>query len=123
MSSAVYNIAFDCADPYRLARFWSGVTGHPLHEDDAPGDPVAVIALPTGIHLYFETVPEPKTVKNRVHVCLRPDLPRDAEVDRLLALGATMVADRREPDGSGWAVLGDPEGNEFCVLKHLTTEQ
>jgi predicted enzyme related to lactoylglutathione lyase len=38
-------------------------------------------------------------------------------VERLLGLGATLVADRREPDGSGWAVLADPEGNEFCVLR------
>ncbi len=38
-------------------------------------------------------------------------------MERLLALGATLVADLREPDGSGWAVLADPEGNEFCVLR------
>jgi predicted enzyme related to lactoylglutathione lyase len=42
---------------------------------------------------------------------------RDVEVDRLLDMGATMVADRRKPDGRGWAVLADPEGNEFCVLR------
>jgi predicted enzyme related to lactoylglutathione lyase len=40
---------------------------------------------------------------------------RDEEVTRLLGLGATLVADRRQPDGTGWAVLADPEGNEFCV--------
>ncbi|KDN87655.1 glyoxalase [Kitasatospora cheerisanensis KCTC 2395] len=67
--------------------------------------------------LYFNQVPEPKAVKNRVHLCLRPETARDGEVDRLLALGAVLVADRRNADGTGWAVLADPEGNEFCVLR------
>ncbi|MER7348546.1 VOC family protein [Streptomyces aurantiacus] len=78
---------------------------------------VAVIPLPTGLHLYFENVSEPKTVKNRVHVCLQPDGPRDAEVERLRAAGAVVLADRRKPDGTGWVVFTDPEGNEFCVLR------
>lgn len=59
---------------------------------------------------------QPKTVKNRVHLDLEPrDRSRDEEVERVLALGATLVDDRRNPDGTGWAVLADPEGNEFCV--------
>ncbi|MER5212124.1 VOC family protein [Streptomyces sp. NPDC002838] len=62
-------------------------------------------------------VPEAKTIKNRIHLCLRPETSRDQEVDRLLGLGATFVADHRNPDGSGWAILADPEGNEFCVLR------
>ena len=62
-------------------------------------------------------MPEPKTVKNRVHVCLEPDTRRDDEVERLLGLGATLVSDMRRPDGTGWAVLADPVGNEFCVLR------
>nr|WP_324617267.1 VOC family protein [Streptomyces bicolor] len=61
-------------------------------------------------------VPEPKAGKNRLHLCLRPDTSRDAEVERLLTLGASLVADHRRPDGWGWVVLADPEGNEFCVL-------
>jgi len=53
-----------------------------------------------------------------VHLDLRPtDRTREEEVERLLALGATQVADRRTPDGFGWVVLADPEGNEFCVLR------
>jgi predicted enzyme related to lactoylglutathione lyase len=115
--SAVLNIAFDCADPYRLAQFWSVVTGHPLSDEDNPGDPEASVPLPNGTRLWFNRVPEPKAVKNRIHVCLQPDVLRDAEVERLLTAGATMVADRRRPDRSGWAVLADPEGNEFCVLR------
>lgn len=55
--------------------------------------------------------------KNRLHLCLRPETTREAEVTRLLALGATRLADHRNPDGSEWAVLTDPEGNEFCVLR------
>lgn len=73
--------------------------------------------LPEGPLLYFNQVPEPKTVKNRLHLCLRPTTSREEEVERLLRLGATLVTDRREPDGAGWAVLADPEGNEFCVLR------
>ncbi|MDQ3733323.1 MAG: VOC family protein, partial [Actinomycetota bacterium] len=54
--------------------------------------------------------------KNRLHLDLRPtDRTRDEEVARLLALGASLIDDRRRPDGTGWAVLADPEGNEFCV--------
>jgi predicted enzyme related to lactoylglutathione lyase len=45
------------------------------------------------------------------------DRTRDEEVERLLGIGATLVADHRRPDGQGWVVLADPEGNEFCVLR------
>ncbi|MFG1832856.1 VOC family protein [Micromonospora chersina] len=117
MGTAIRNVAFDCADPYELAQFWSGVFDCPADPEFEPGDEELVIEPPDGSRLYFQRVPEPKTVKNRVHICLQPDVPRDREVERVLALGATVVADRREPDGSGWVVLADPEGNEFCVLR------
>lgn len=117
MRSTLFNVAFDCADAYELAQFWSKVVGHPVNDDDLPGESTAAIALPTGLHLYFAEVPEPKTQKNRVHVCLQPDSTRDAEVERLLAVGATVAADRRNADGTGWVVFTDPEGNEFCVLR------
>ncbi|MFF6952682.1 VOC family protein [Streptomyces iakyrus] len=117
MVSLVQNVAIDCADAYGLARFWSRVTGRPLHPEDRPGDRETQVMLAEGPVLYFNQVPEPKTVKNRIHLCLRPETSRDQEVDRLLGLGATFVADHRNPDGSGWAVLADPEGNEFCVLR------
>jgi predicted enzyme related to lactoylglutathione lyase len=55
-----------------------------------------------------------------MHLCLQPDIPRDQEVDRLVGLGATVVADRRNSaTGGGWVVMGDPEGNEFCVLRSV----
>ncbi|MFB6892467.1 VOC family protein [Kitasatospora sp. NPDC056327] len=117
MVSVLQNVAVDCADAYGLARFWSAVTGRPPHPDDRPGDPEVRVMLAEGPVLYFNQVPEAKAVKNRLHLCLRPETSRDEEVERLLDLGATLVADRREPDGSGWAVLADPEGNEFCVLR------
>ncbi|SEO49625.1 VOC family protein [Actinacidiphila rubida] len=117
MVSVLQNVAIDCADAYELARFWAAVTGRPLHPEDRPGDREVQVMLAEGPVLHFNQVPEPKTVKNRVHLCLRPETSRDEEVDRLLALGATLVADRRAPDGTGWAVLADPEGNEFCVLR------
>lgn len=61
-------------------------------------------------------LPESKTLKNRVHLDVQPtDGTRDEEVERLISIGASMVADHRQPDGSGFVVLADPEGNEFCV--------
>lgn len=117
MVSVVQNVAIDCADAYALARFWSEVTGCPLHPEVEPGDRETQVMLAEGPLLYFNQVPEPKTIKNRIHLCLRPTTTREEEVERLLKLGATLVTDLREPDGAGWAVLADPEGNEFCVLR------
>ena len=73
--------------------------------------------MDNGVNLYFAQVPEEKAGKNRLYLCLRPSTPRDGEVDRLLGVGATVLHDRRNLDGTGWAVLTDPEGNEFCVLR------
>jgi catechol 2,3-dioxygenase-like lactoylglutathione lyase family enzyme len=113
MTSAIRHTTFDSNDPYALARFWSQVLGRPLHEDDHPGDPEALIE---GAGLLFVTVPEGKKAKNRLHFDLQPqDRTRDEEVTRVLALGATLLDDRRTADGKGWVVLADPEGNEFCV--------
>ncbi|MEU9621185.1 VOC family protein [Streptomyces sp. NPDC087228] len=117
MVSVLQNVAIDCADAYELARFWSSVTGRPLHSDDGPSARETQVLLAEGPVLHFNQVPEGKTIKNRIHLCLRPETSRDQEVDRLLGLGATFVDDHRNPDGSGWAILADPEGNEFCVLR------
>jgi catechol 2,3-dioxygenase-like lactoylglutathione lyase family enzyme len=113
------NITFDCAHPTELARWWTRVTGW---EED-PGNPnlpeddeAALVAPDRSLNLLFVKVPEAKDVKNRVHLDLQAtDSTRDDEVVRLVALGATVVADRRRPDGAGWVVMADPEGNEFCV--------
>ena len=70
-----------------------------------------------GPGLVFVPVPEGKSVKNRLHIDLAPHTSqdRDAEIARLERLGATRV-DVGQPAGVTWTVLGDPEGNEFCVL-------
>jgi len=113
MTSTIRHTTFDSTDAYALASFWSRVLDRPLHEDDHPGDPEALIA---DAGLLFVTVPEGKKAKNRLHFDLQPqDRTRDEEVTRLLALGATLFDDRRTADGKGWVVLADPEGNEFCV--------
>jgi hypothetical protein len=66
--------------------------------------------------LLFVTVPEKKTVKNRIHIDVSPrDRTQEEEVERILALGAKRI-DIGQGDVS-WVVLADPEGNEFCVLK------
>lgn len=119
MTSVVRHITFDCAaphEPYALAEFWGQVLGFPVDPEDAPGDDEVGLAVPAGQPtLLFVRVPETKTLKNRVHLDLQPDQPRDQEVDRIAALGATVVDDRRKPNGRGWMVFADPAGNEFCV--------
>ena len=119
MTSSIATITVDCRDPYRLARFWSEVLGYTDEPDNpnAPDDPEAYLIDARGRHpaLLFVPVPESKSVKNRIHLDLRPAVRRDDEVERIVALGGTLVADHRKEDGSGWAVLADPEGNELCV--------
>ncbi|MFG2403181.1 VOC family protein [Streptomyces brevispora] len=115
MTSHVHHITVDCGDAYQLATFWAEVLGASLSDDDVPGDPEALVEAP-GAALLFISVPEPKSTKNRIHLDIQPqDRTRDEEVERLLALGATLVGDHRRPNGRGWATLSDPEGNEFCV--------
>ena len=118
MTSTVHTVTVDCRDPYALASWWSQVLDLPLAGDDEPGDPEVLIERGAGAGLLFIAVPEPKTGKNRLHLDLRPSgTTRDAEVERVLGLGATELGDLRDPDGTGWVVLADPEGNEFCILR------
>src|SRR5918993_337159 len=102
MSLRVDTVTFDCADPMRVARFWAG----------------ALVRDPSGRTdgLYFQPVPEPKVVKNRMHIDLRPSVSMGAEVKRLHGLGATIVG-RVDVEDSFWTVMQDPEGNELCVLR------
>jgi predicted enzyme related to lactoylglutathione lyase len=108
-------VVVDCADPRAMARFWDGALDWTLHEVT---DDQAVLRSAQGVGPYLEFLrsSDAKTVKNRVHLDLRPYAGDDqaAEVARLRALGATDV-----DLGQGevpWTVLADPEGNEFCVL-------
>ncbi|CAM3486180.1 VOC family protein [Occultella aeris] len=115
-------IVIDCRDAPALARFWAAaLDGYEVRAyDDAEvarlaglgltpeTDPTVAVDGP-GPTLFLQQVPEAKTVKNRVHVDLSAS-DRSAEVVRLVDLGARVVAQQ-----DGWTVLGDPEGNEFCV--------
>jgi predicted enzyme related to lactoylglutathione lyase len=119
LTSVVRHITFDCAEPYEpyeLAEFWARILGCPVDPDDEPGDDEVGLTVPEGQPtLLFVRVPEAKAQKNRVHLDLEPDQSRDQEVERVIALGATVIDDRRRPNGRGWVVFGDPAGNEFCV--------
>lgn len=111
------HLTIDCADPYLLATFWSPMTGWPVSDIDAPGDPEVLVEAPHPLPgLLFVRVQEGKTVKNRVHIDSQPtERYRDAEVERAIQLGATIYEDHRSSDGRGWVTLRDPEGNEFCI--------
>jgi hypothetical protein len=102
----------DAADPVRLGRWWRDALGWVVvgEEDGEYEIRLSPERLPG---LLFVAVAETKSAKNRLHLDFRPE-DRDAEVERLLKLGAVRV-----DVGQGeqtWVVLADPEGNEFCVL-------
>jgi len=116
VSSIIFNITFDCADPRALARFWGQVTGWPVTEELRPGHEESAVGMAGqgSPRLVFVRVPEAKTVKNRVHLDIMPaDRTQDDEISRLTRIGARIVSDRR-PE-FGWVLLADPEGNEFDV--------
>ena len=121
MVCRVSHTTVDCRDAYALSQWWKGVLGY----TDVPGDPnlpgheeCMILDTSSGHRLLFIEVPEGKSGKNRIHLDLAPDdRTRDEEVERVRGLGAQQVADLRRPDGSGWVVFTDPEGNEFCVLR------
>ena len=121
MTAFVSHTSIDCANAYRLSAWWEQVLGYVQDADDPnePGDEECLIySASTGHRLLFIEVPEPKSVKNRIHFDLRPvEGTRDQELERLFSLGATQFEDLRRPDGTGWVVLTDPEGNEFCLLR------
>ncbi len=104
--------SIDARDPGALGDWWREALGWVVVNEDP--DEFEIRSTPDRLPgLLFVSVPERKTIKNRLHLDFRPD-DRDAEVERLLALGA-----RRADVGQGeqpWVVLADPEGNEFCVL-------
>ena len=119
MSARIRHVAIDCADPHALALFWAGVTGfeEDPEEPNRPGDDAAWLGDPvSGLGIILQRTDAPRTGRNRLHLDLAPDdRTRDEEVERVIGLGAALAADRRNDDGSGWVVLADPEGNEFCV--------
>ncbi len=121
MPSRIAVLAVDAVQPRVIADFWCAVLGWRVVEEDAS---VVSIAPADGGWPTIDVlaVPEPKTVKNRLHLDLRADgVPTAQELDRLLALGARRVDVGQGPDVS-WVVLGDPEGNEFCLLSRSVQE-
>ena len=123
-----YTTVIDCLDVRKQAAWWAeALEWQLIHESDdecviIPGwvDQQVMQETPwerTGPGLVFVTVPEGKTVKNRLHIDLAPHTSQDrnAEIGRLEALGARRV-DVGQADDASWTVLADPEGNEFCVL-------
>lgn len=121
MTLRVGMTTFDTLDARALAGWWARQVDGTVH-DGSDGWFVIVTPAERGAGvLAFQRVPDPTPGKNRVHLDLTsPD--RDAEVARLLDDGATLVA-RHEHDGFVWAVLADPDGNQFCVSQaHGTTE-
>ena len=122
MTSRISHTSFDAINAYTQSLFWSDVLDFVEDPDDPnlPGHEECLITSRDGSELLlFITVPDSKreAVKNRVHLDLRPmDRSREEEVERVVGLGATFLADFRRPDGSGWITLADPEGNEFCIL-------
>jgi predicted enzyme related to lactoylglutathione lyase len=120
MAVRLHHIVVDAHDLPRLARFWAQVLGWRIlseREREVVIGPDETAA----IGMCFMPVPDAKTVKNRVHLDLTtgPD-DRDAEIERLLQLGARRV-DIGQIGDESWIVLADPEGNEFCVVRPKTT--
>jgi catechol 2,3-dioxygenase-like lactoylglutathione lyase family enzyme len=115
MPSSVDGLTIDCRDPRRLATFWTQALGYELKEAT---DDEADIVDPSGRGwpLLFLVVPEGKSMKNRLHLDIRPPRSMAEEVERLEAAGAT-VQRRVDEHGSFWTIMQDPEGNEFCVLR------
>jgi hypothetical protein len=123
MTSFVAHTTVDCHNAYELSEWWKQLLGY-VDLDGDPNLPGHVECLirdeESGHRILFIEVPEPKSVKNRVHFDLRPRTgSRDDEVERVRALGAVEVADLRgeHGPGTGWVVFADPEGNEFCILR------
>jgi hypothetical protein len=135
-----FQITFDCDDPHAVCAFWAETLGYDVDQNEemikqllaegvASDDDVmtldgqlvwadgAACADPEGgrPRMYFQRVPEKRAVKNRVHLDLRvPPAEREAEVSRLIGLGASRLGEGQQGPHS-WIVMADPEGNEFCV--------
>ena len=110
----VIGLVLDCADPERLAAFWAPALGYA--SVGAAGAYVVLVPQQAAApKLLLQHVPEPKTVKNRMHLDIETaDV--EAEAARLEALGAHRLrADMVHEHGTSWIVMADPEGNEFCV--------
>lgn len=140
VSGLSIQVTFDCVDPHTLVRFWAGAfgfvvedhhdlvvqmleLGHAHESDTVEIDGRMAWAIGTGARhpsgtlprLLFQKVPEPKTVKDRIHLDLHiPAGELAAVIDRVIALGGTHLWDGRQGPFA-WSTFADPEGNEFCL--------
>jgi predicted enzyme related to lactoylglutathione lyase len=113
MSNTVYGLSIDAADAEKLAHFWAATLGRDVAEG-ASTEYATLDPAGTSPRLTFHQVPEPKSVKNRLHIDLISPT-YEAETERLLALGATRIRDLTE-GAARWTTLADPEGNEFDLI-------
>ncbi|MEU5875915.1 VOC family protein [Spirillospora sp. NPDC047279] len=119
MACRITELILDCRDPERLAAFWAEVLGYV--EIGREGDDIE-IGPPQGFGgpqptMILSKTADPKTGKLPLHIDVNPtDRDQDAELERLLAIGATK-ADVGQTGEESWHVLADPEGNEFCLLR------
>lgn len=139
-----FQVTIDCADPDRLAHFWAEALGYVIQPPpagfeswidflkaqsvpEALWNSASAIVDPagSGTRIFFQQVPEPKSIKNRVHLDVNvgggldaaPDEKRGrvaAAVDHLISKGATQIGEHEER-GEHWVIMKDPEGNEFCL--------
>lgn len=106
-------VTLDCRDPDRLAEFWSAVME--VEIEGRWGDYLILAPQPRrGVRLGLQKVPEPKQGKNRMHVDL---MVRDLEVakQKVVDSGGSLIEEHQQDDYHWW-VVGDPEGNEFCII-------
>jgi hypothetical protein len=108
-----HEIVIDCADPRSLARFWAGFTGYEVGGEDE--DWASIRAADGSATIGFQRVPEPKVVKNRVHVDFSAQ-DEEAMARAIEAMGATRLWVSEDPNDP-FVVLADPEGNEFCIVR------
>ena len=116
MSNALFAVSIDCADAAALARFWADVLGRQVAEDSTSEH--AVLLADDGDtsapRIGFNKVPEPKVVKNRVHLDIISSN-YDAETERLVSLGAQKLRELHRGE-SRWTTFADIEGNEFDLI-------
>ncbi len=104
-SYRMHELVVDAVDAVSSARWWGEVFGVPVRNDGEPWSWLEGVPGMPFESMVFDPVPEPKTVKNRIHWDVYGD------VDALTAAGATVLAELPR-----WTVMADPEGNEFCVF-------
>jgi len=115
MTTSVVGLSVDCSDSASLAAFWSEVLGRPVNPGADTDHAVIDATDPaSGPRMVFHKVPEPKTVKNRLHLDLRTDQ-FEAEGTRLMGLGATPIREFEKP-AARWTTFADPQGNEFDLI-------